>query len=54
MDKLILGGDFVDIVHKQRIFASSKIVANSEEVTSDGPKDLSTEEIPDSCKPQRL
>gem|GEM_PF-3469564 len=44
----------MDIVHKQRIFASSRIVADSEKVTSESLKDLSTGEVPDSCKPQRL
>jgi len=35
MDKLILGGDFVDIVHKQ------KIVGNSKKVTFGDPKVMS-------------
>ena len=35
MDKLILGGDFVDIVHKQ------KIIGNSKKVTLGDPKDFS-------------
>ena len=35
MDKLIAGGDFVDIVHKQ------KIIGNSKKVTLGDPKDFS-------------
>jgi len=45
MDKLILGGDLVDIVHNQRIFASSRIIVDCKKVTFDDPKDLPTEEV---------
>ena len=51
MDKLIVGGDFVDIVHKQ------KIVGNSKTVTSGDPKKFSNRRsdrtVNTQTKPQR-